>query len=240
MKHENNVCRSTVLLTCAAFLLCACAVVPVPKPQSDDSAVVGISLETRSLLVCPPLLPCEWLVYFTKVTGDSLLGNGPLLPATVSKGDNSYLLDAEPGRYVPVLAVREETRQGPGVGLGGGFSVSMRMTSATVVFFPKALLESSGVDAEPGRFAYAGTFKVDLDTSPSYGNPINNNPDEVQSYYYKQSQRDAKEGGLPFGKRSDWKGVLIKSKRDAASRTAFLAAAQEDLGADWSKQLSGK
>jgi hypothetical protein len=216
-----------------ALLIAAGCSSPVPRPVSDDSAALGITVENRW---AEPGHPAEFpdTVYFVRLQGkEQLAAQRELIRSNFRKGNRVYLLNAKPGRYVAVAAsetvVREATRRDSDV--LRGLDTYRVFTS----YFDAPLIQGTEVEVGPGDFAVAGHFVVRIADDIEDG-------DESQRHFHRLVDPLLVD---PFGNpivdpdnSVAIRGKLIESRREQASEREFLLMALQDLkGSGWSQPL---
>ena len=146
--------RAMVAMPLVANILVGCASTPpLPAPHGVNAAALTIRVDLR--------LPLQdWLksadavataVYFVK---DCPPSDPPcddrLIPSNHESRGRVYLLNAEPGEYRPVAAAYQSDV----------YYVIGAAHVVNVVYFPDALVSSSGVQVQAGRLSDAGYHRV--------------------------------------------------------------------------------
>ena len=159
----THILKNTLFLLITAFFLLSCG---VPKtlrtPESSESAIIGVSIRTITLL----LKHRQDVVYFVKLDekDDSILVSR-VIPSNYQRGNYAYLINAQPGRYAVV---------------GSSFVQSEQAYSS---FYDAETIKKTIVDVAPKSVAYIGTFEIDNQMKHLYQN-IERNGDTAQLHYY--------------------------------------------------------
>ncbi len=135
-----------------------CATTPPPSRLTSESSVIGISVKVRAFKLISS--PQEW-VYFVRLDAGDLGAQEEVIPSNYSQGNYVYLVNAEPGRYAAVAASRSRQSSTGPMGIGGGFSVSVSITTQDTTYFSRELIEKTSVTVGPGSVAFMGNLVVD-------------------------------------------------------------------------------
>ncbi len=122
---------------------CAAQSVPVPRPQSTQSAAVGMALKVRISALATYRADGAYFVR-SCATGAGEACEERLTGSNYGKDGRLYLLNAEPGEYRAVAAVFRS-------GMPGDRSLYF-------VYFPRAMADASKVQVRPGQFVHAGSY----------------------------------------------------------------------------------
>jgi len=158
-----NISKNKLTILITAFFLLSCG---VPKtlrtPESSESAIIGVSIRTVTLL----LKHRQDVVYFVKLDEkDENILVSRVIPSNYQRGDYAYLINAQPGRYAVI---------------GSSFVQSEQAYSS---FYDAETIKKTIVDVEPKSIVYIGTFEIDNQMKNLYQN-IERHGDSAQLHYY--------------------------------------------------------
>jgi hypothetical protein len=257
---------STIIcVALAAYGLSACVSVPSPKPPDPQRAHIGIALRIWAPI---PFFPVEIeSVYFARLEENQqdLLSQDPLIASNCNylpdffdiKG-TYYLLNAEPGRYVAVVALQGQLSSPPPKGSSiPRVQCDLEETAARppaigppvggpqphrtyTVFFPERLIRLTDVTATPGTMVFMGDYIVDTSVGLK-------DADEAQLHYAMGLDIAAPLKGLGYaiimnvltgGFQAYYRGSLREAHRDNQAEEQFFMKAKERLReAGWEAML---
>jgi len=159
----------------------------VNKRSSPDSSAICITVKylSENRFIKSPNYTCLSTIYFIKVNNnnsnlysqnDFLLSNYPVTMRRA--GENTYLLNAEPGRYAAIGGKIEEeyTRA------GGKHNDSKKRIR--IFFFPKEMIPLTVVDLRPSEFKHMGTYTIKHKGEPKLSEFFRiRNADSAQMHY---------------------------------------------------------
>jgi hypothetical protein len=192
---------------------CSSIVAPPPAPQS---AHIGIALSSRTLIQLKLFEQKITAIYFVRLEEDQngFISKFPPIPSNAKSGNRFYLLNAQPGRYVAVAALKPPVVGGNAGGTGSVGYVNS--TPGSYVVFSKPLVALTEVKAEPGRLVFMGNFLV-----KAYVRLSEPDPDEVQldTIFHKPSESPSYN-----------LGSVKNVAQGADPERQFLKDANDDLG----------
>lgn len=219
----------------SALVMTACASLDqVPPPASEQSSALGMFVEVR---VSGLATYRADVVYFIKRCAADALCDDRLVASNYAKDGRVYLLNAEPGEYLAVLAAFTSGMPGD--------------NSLYFAYFPAALSNSSATTVHTGGLAYAGRYRVfaSLGLCPDNAEPGQLKyaqmiePDSPKCGFWQPLAHKLGKADLIFiggkaysvGKQTfHYRATSYEVTRDGNEAAAFLARAQADLaGAGW-------
>jgi hypothetical protein len=215
-------------LLCAA-LLSGCRSVPqggVPLPPT--SSLLAVDVEFPLPLNRDPSLV---QAFFVKARLSSQTDELPeLIPATFVKGSRAYLLDPEPGSYCLVAVSAEFAPPWNLHPIDGVSDTVWSGTSADAMIFPVDLIEQTAIAVAPGDVAFIGSLRL------RRGDHINEHAvpqDDLQRRIAERirpgvTSESGLSGWLMRARVVDLEHTTLTDQ--PADRSAFIAAALEDLG----------
>lgn len=159
----TSILKKQIFLLISSFFLFSCGVPQTLRtPESSESAIIGVSIRTVTLL----LKHRQDVVYFIKldVKDDNILVSR-IIPSNYQRGNYAYLINAQPGTYAVV---------------GSSFVQSEQAYSS---FYDTETIKKTIIEAAPKSIAYMGTFEIDNQMKNLYQN-IERNGDSAQLHYY--------------------------------------------------------
>lgn len=146
---------SAIVFVCLVLMgVPGCASLPV-APVHEQSSAIGISVEVRA----PVKMfgsPTQQNVYFVRLDeGSGSYKHTQLIKKNYSRGNQFYLLNAEPGRYVAVASYDRP-----------GFNK----------YFPSEVIKLTEVFVTPGTIAFMGDYIMDSSVGLK-------GADKLQHYY---------------------------------------------------------
>jgi len=179
---------------------------PLPSPD-PERGTIAVTVVARSAV--GPEIPSA-RVYFVRLEDVSgVLEADELIPSSFSDGEQAYLLNCEPGRYV---AVAGELRYG-----GSGRTYH--------VFLDEATISGTEVTVEPGTIAFMGSILVNLGTKIQRA-------DAAQSHFLRVLDAAIFRKGYLRGAALEptlYLGKLVRMDRSARAERNFLARAEREV-----------
>lgn len=156
---------------CIVLYFCSCASAPPKKPSSNQSSIIGISIEIDKLL--RNSFPRS--IYLVKIDDEgNYLSDSALLSSNYENHNQLYLLDPEPGRYIVIAAFDKESS-----------NEKNSSTKYTTYYFPLELIKQTDVQVNESSAIYLGHYLIDPTFTFSY---TLKNPDDAQLHYCKRLQ----------------------------------------------------
>lgn len=198
---------------------------PPPEPIDAESAGLGISLEVTglgplSLKVLSAKVDRPDVVFFVRLEAGEelkdLSGEHVLIPSTFVNGDNAYLLNARPGKYVAVatLCARD---LGPSTAHWKGLSFEWDDGKFQECnYFSRSMIEKSATTVEAGSLTFMGSYAADRPFT--FGSL-----DELQMQFQNALEKRGGDEFLPF--RLKLRGV----DKDRTAEIAFYNQARQLL-----------
>ena len=150
---------------------CSCASIPPRQPSSDQSSIIGISIEIDKLLFNSHARS----IYLVKIDEDgNYISNNDLLSSNYENHDQLYFLDPEPGRYIVIAAFEKESSNDKNSG-----------TKYTTYYFPLELIKHTNVQVKESNVINLGHYLIDPTFTLSY---TLKNPDDAQLHYCRRLQ----------------------------------------------------
>jgi hypothetical protein len=188
---------------------------PSPDP---DRGTVAVTVVAKSAV--GPEIPSA-RVYFVRLDDASgVLEADELIPSSFSDGDQAYLLNCEPGRYVAVAGE---------LSYGGS-------ARTYHVFLDEATISGTEVTVEPGEIAFMGSILVNLGTKIQRA-------DAAQSHFVRVLDSAVLRKGYLRGSALEptlYLGKLVRMDRSAQAERDFLALAERqafDRHEDWQAKV---
>lgn len=156
------------------ILLCSCASAPPRQPSSNQSSIIGISIEIDKLL----LNSHPKSIYLVKIDDEGhYISNNDLLSSNYQNHDQLYFLDPQPGRYIIVAAFEKES----------DYDTKRKRTNTkyTTYYFPLGLIKYTDVQVKENNVIYLGHYLLDPTFTFSY---TLKNPDDAQLHYCRRLQ----------------------------------------------------
>lgn len=212
----------------------ACALSPPPpKLDTPENAAIGISLTAQAPIDFLTSLRGAALnrVYFVKLDEEGGL-NSPL-PSNYNKGNQFYLLNAKPGRYVAVAGL--SVTLPPRSYERSTVEVYHATKSTYTVYLSNEVIKLTEVDVGPGQIAFMGKYVIDVSTCWE-------NADDAQLHSYRLLESGREDinmlmRGMKFGEHS-YTGSLGTSIRGGQAEKTFLNNARAHLEeGGWSKMI---
>ena len=211
--------------------LSSCASIPPPPPEGPGSAGVCIELRTRVPIGLFKQKVDE--VVFARLSpGVSDARNGELFSSNHVDGEYLYLLNAPPGEYVAVLAVRRQRQGSP----SQGADLSVGATDYTT-FFDEDLIRTTRTTVVPGEIAFMGAYAVDQSVGLS-------DADSTQLHFFRKIAPGAEHRGYLSGLLSGdyhYRGTLIEASHGTETEMKFRKDASAHLAeSGWASTLAGE
>ena len=163
--------RMKYLIFCLTLIFLKCATFISETPQDNsDSIIIGLTATISRTTIGE--------LYFIKLEdNDSYLSDKEVIQANFSIGNQFYLLNARPGRYIIVAAYyKNEDKDSKG---------KLNSIRHDMYYFPFEFIKTSDITVEKGNIYYLGDY--DFWFSPSLTWGINKS-DEAQSFYCNRFQ----------------------------------------------------
>ncbi len=224
---------SPIALGLMVLLAAACSLPPAPAPLSEDSAAIGIRVETH-WIGGSGVTEYPDKVYFIRLHGDGALGTQrDAVPSNYRKGRQVYLLNAKPGRYVVVASSNAYGRTGTRRSLDALSGLGDYEVYTT--YYDEALIQKTAVEVKAGGFAVVGSFVVEMDREIRYGT-------RTQKHFYLVLEPIIVDPfGIPIPDPDNsiaLRGKLIKDRSGKSGARKFLEQARSDLkGAAWARTI---
>jgi hypothetical protein len=216
---------------------CASQSVPVPQPETAQSAGVGMELKVRVSGLATYRADGAFFVRScttdTRATCKERLTN-----SNYGKDGRLYLLNAEPGEYRAVAAAFRSGTPGD--------------QSLYFAYFPSAMADASKVQVRPGQFVYAGSYRLSafLGLCPDKAEPAQLKyaemlePGTPKCGFFKTLMHKLATGdylfiggtAYPVGTQTfHYRGASFEKSAEPTDASNFRNAARRDLsGAGWS------
>ncbi len=223
----NQLKLVSVALIIFGFL--GCSTTPPPKPEDPQSSAIGIALKIKSIAALAEFKAFKYagVVFFAKVDEENKSFKvKEIIPSNFSKGEQVYLLNAKPGRYLAVAAAFKTRVPTSSSSLGGNVSVSVGGSHGSVVYFPDELIKLTDITISPNKFGFMGKHVVQ---TRGLGAQLKE-PDDIQLHYFKLLQPEAVGKPLRFGS-SSYSTSLVESNQNKETEEAFLNNALKHLKA---------
>lgn len=220
-----------------AMLLAGCAgqSVPVPRPETAQSAGVGMELKVR--LYGLATYRADGAFFVRSCPDASAACEERPIVSNYGKDGRLYLLNVEPGEYRAVAAAFRSGAPGD--------------QSLYFAYFPSAMTDASKVQVRPGQFAYAGSYLLSAapglcpdKAEPSqlkYAEMIE--PGTPKCGFFKTLLHKMATGdylfiggtAYPVGTQTfHYRGTTFERRAEPANASKFRNAARSDLtGAGW-------
>jgi len=217
-----------ILVVYVVFGLLGCAAnltpryvgsLPPPMPLDPQSSAIGVCMGFKQLLGDVSYKTEK--VYFIKV-GEKrdLYNQDSFIQSNCKRGDQIYLLNADPGRYAIVAC----SYLAYGSYVSGG--ITRKNVDEYTVFFPKESISTTEVTVAPGTVVFMGEYIIKESTSFS-------DPDDSQLHYAQMIAPGAKTRVLSVlfsdllgrSSRVCRKGVFVEEKHDQRTEIKFLMKA---------------
>ena len=215
--------RSVAVLAFAALFGLASCAQPPQKPLGNESAVLGVSLQTQWNF--PGVAELPDAVYFIRLDGtERVRGHFPLLRSNFRQANQYYLLNAPPGRYAAVAASRMVGVPTTQVNYMGPYGPSQFFTT----YFPEPMIRQTIVEVKAGGVAFMGNYSVRKDVDFYAG-------DETQAHYRWLVEPLLKDPYFPLAVTRDvnsfsHRGTMLSADQGPRAEAGFLSAAVKHLG----------
>jgi hypothetical protein len=200
----------------------------LPEMSEPQSSALGIEIILENSDVGPDRVyfvridnedgPLQQKIYPSNYYGYGASGSAEF--GTPAIPPRAYLLNARPGTYVAVAALRVERAMGSG-------------TVENTWYFSKQSVELTKVIVRENDFAYMGSYAIGSSRGLD-------GTDEVQTHYKNVIAPEAPESLALMMLYGNFHrlGTLVEYKKDDLSRDAFFLRAKEDLaGSGWAKRF---
>jgi hypothetical protein len=209
MNHASKMSSTAAKLAallCGPLLASLAAAKPLPPPSPDPQRG-SIAITIRALAPMRMFRSSAAQVFFIRVEegADPLIADG-FLPSNHVRGQQVFLLNVRPGKYVAVAA---DIRSAP----GSGFDQK--------AFFSESMIPLTEVTVNAGEFVFAGEFVI--------ANHVDvRNLDRVQKHYYALIAPEMASKGYTaraFSREGALRADLERATRDAKTEKAFWTEA---------------
>jgi hypothetical protein len=195
--------------------------------------VIGVAVKIRAAIKL--FSNDAQFVYFARLDAEGNAEGEPIM-SNYSSGKYVYLVNARPGRYAVVAAgYVKETQGAPmgaGANVGGGFSVSVSVTTTLnntfTSYLPKPLIEKTTVTVGEAQLEFLGELVID--TSGDWGAA-----DAEQLRYYREfapGHEDMNFLVKAFSRQSHTRGIEHEIDQTDDARSRFVAHSHKEL-AGW-------
>jgi len=223
-----------VILLPALALSLACATLPPPARETADLSVIAIATS-----ISTPLwghTQAEY-VYFVRLDESGTYAYDNPIQSNYASDEYVYLFNAQPGRYAAVAAGYQQQSQGApmgsSVGLGGGFSMGVSVSSSSTntftAYLPRALIEETVVTVGPAEAVFIGEITLDKTSWEA--------ADDIQLHYYHllaPGHEDLNFLMRAFSGQSHNAGAEHELDQSQGSQNRFLGHSQQEFaGAEW-------
>ena len=215
-------------------LFCSCAAtLPPEKPMSPEKSAIGLSLKVRAPVKV--FTNKADAVYFVKLDEEkSIDAQNKIFHSNYVKGDQIYLLNAEPGKYVAVASYYKKNVPAFSAGppqSGVSISINPPPENSFVTFFSEETITATEIVVPPGTVTFMGDLVVDNALGMKEA-------DNSQVHFANLLYPGAKTGFLTmaFSGKNYYRGSLNDLEKDTENEAEFLEDALIHLsGTEWTK-----
>jgi hypothetical protein len=216
-------------------LVSSCNSIPPPAPIDARSAGLCIAVSTRAPITVFSNDPETVLFVELPESGEPDFRHGVNRVSNFTKDGCSYLLNAEPGRYVAVACYHAQHPPPPAPNAHAAAVIDLGPSSIEyTTYFPIDMIRASQVEVKPGAIAFMGSYVVDQAVGLE-------GADEVQLHYYRLLV-PGRERLNAFVKLMSgdyhYRGTLHACDRSEAAIAKFYARAEAQLArAGWAAMI---